>query len=195
MLYTSMSAAFLGSFTQRILTQGGALHFGSDVDSMAIKAEARHGHSNNRCYHGTYNNNIKKLLRSLVLYCYHKVPTLLFPLVPPRNVASKSRSAKPLTKMTVSLTRVDANAQLQLMVRKMTHAKHDHVTEEFQSHARDLTRVFDPVQLRTTADHHVCITDSLHLPKITSRFFGIRYRSTTTRLAASFGTDKQLVIV
>jgi len=44
------------------------------------------------------------------------------------------------------------------------------VTEEFQSHARDLTRVFDPVQLGTTADHDVRITDSLHLPKLGSCF-------------------------
>lgn len=87
-----------------------------------------------------------------------------------QKVARKSRPAKPLTKMTATLTRVDANAQLQLMVGKMTHAKYNHVTEEFQSHARDLTRVFDPVQLGTTADNHVCITDSLHLPKIGSRF-------------------------
>ena len=70
--------------------------------------------------------------------------------------------------MTASLTRVDANAQLQLVVGKMTHTEYKHVTEEIQSHAGDLTRVFDPVQLGTTADYHVCITDRLHLTEISS---------------------------
>ena len=86
------------------------------------------------------------------------------------NISGKSRPVIPLPKMSVNLTRVDSNAQLQLMVGKMTHAKYNHMAKEFQSHARDLTRVFNPVQFGTTADNHVCITDSLHLPKLGSGF-------------------------
>lgn len=83
-------------------------------------------------------------------------------------MVSQIQLAIRLTKMTTSLTRVDANAQLQLMVGKMTHAKYNHLTEELQCHTRYLTRVFDPVQLGTTADYHVCITDRLHLTEIRS---------------------------
>lgn len=72
-----------------------------------------------------------------------------------------------------SLTSVDTNAQLQLMVRQMTYAKHDHVTEELQCHACYLTRVFEPVQLGATADNHVRITDSLHLQDMTAVLFKI----------------------
>ena len=60
-------------------------------------------------------------------------------------------------------TCVDSNPELQLMIWQMTHSEEEHVTKQFQGHTRDLSCVFDAIQLRTTADHSVCITNSLDL--------------------------------
>jgi len=45
----------------------------------------------------------------------------------------------------------------------MTHSEKEHVTQQFQSHARDLSGVFDAIRLRATADYNVRITNSLDL--------------------------------
>jgi len=58
---------------------------------------------------------------------------------------------------------VDSNPELQLTIWQMTHSEKEHVTQQFQSHARDLSGVFDAIQLRATANHNVRITNSLGL--------------------------------
>ena len=79
---------FLGWVAQGILTQGSAFHFGSDVDCVAIKTEARHGHSNNRCYHGTYKKQRKLFYSNLFRYCYHNVP-----IYPPLSIVPSPKIA------------------------------------------------------------------------------------------------------
>ena len=60
-------------------------------------------------------------------------------------------------------TCVDPNPELQLMMWQVAYTKEEHVTQQFQCHACDLSCVFDAIELRTTADHNVCITDRLDL--------------------------------
>ena len=61
-----------------------------------------------------------------------------------------------------SATCVHPSAKLQLLVRTMSDSKDGHVTEQFQRHAGDLSRMLD-IGDRATADHHVCITHRLDL--------------------------------
>ena len=45
---------------QAVLTHAGALQFGSDVNSMTVKTEAWHCHTDNRCHHWACNHKIVK---------------------------------------------------------------------------------------------------------------------------------------
>lgn len=62
-----------------------------------------------------------------------------------------------------SNTCMNSNPELQLMIWQMTYTEEEHVTQQFQGHASDLSCVFDTIQLRTTADHNVCIPNRLDL--------------------------------
>ena len=43
-----------------VLTHAGALQFGSDVNSMTVKTEAWHCHTDYRCHYWACNHNIAK---------------------------------------------------------------------------------------------------------------------------------------
>lgn len=114
----------------------------------------------------------------------------------PRRISVCNRKQVGLfAKLLTRLTRVDANAQLQLKVWQMTHTKHDHVTEELQCHAGYLTCVLDTVQHGATADNYVCITNRLHLTDITSRCSDIKCKARENDLTEAFPHPMIIVLL
>ena len=95
---------------------------------------------------------------SSILELFIRGPVVL-PVRPGYWVVSK------MAAIIVQATCVYSNSELKLMIWQMTDTKEKHVTYKLQSHTCDLSCVFVAVQLRTSADHNVCITDSLDLKR------------------------------